>query len=151
MHIREMQMRALREISMLHSIEGGLQRHFPEQCQELGAARLQRLAEHSMDAGRQLGFEPEQYLALASLQMVFGENFWEMEEHEWAREILEDRFLWTPRHRMHELREASIFKLAELADEEPVWIEDDPDQEPPPASSSAAATEEDEEGVAPSV
>jgi hypothetical protein len=125
MHIREMQMRALREITLLHSIEGGLQRHFPEQCQALGAARLQRLAEHSIDSARALGFEPAQYLAFASLQMVFGENFWEQEEHGWAREVLEDNFLWTARHKMHELREAGIFYLASLAEQEPVLIEDD--------------------------
>jgi hypothetical protein len=130
MHIREVQMRALREVTLLHSIEGGLCRHFPDQCQELGPARLQRFVEQSMDAARALGFGVEQYLPFAALQMVFGQNFWEFEEHEWARRILEDRFLWTPKHKMHELRQASIFKLAEIAEEEPVWIEDEDEEHP---------------------
>ncbi len=123
LHIRETQMRALREITTIYSVEGGLRRHFPDQCQDLGPARLQRFVENSIDTARVLGFDPEQYLAFASLQMVFGERFWEEEEHRWAKEILEDRFLWTPKHRMHELRQAAIFYLAKVAEQEPVVIE----------------------------
>lgn len=122
LQIRETQMRALREISVIHSIEGGLQRLFPEECQDLGAIGLQRLAEDSIDQARALGFDPPQYLGFAALQMVFGEGFWEQEEYAWAKEILEDRFLWTSAHRMQELRQASIFYLAKVAEQEPVLI-----------------------------
>lgn len=129
LQIRETQMRALREITTIYSVEGGLQQHFPDPCQELGPARLQQFVENSIDTARELGFEPAQYLAFASLQMVFGESFWLEEEHRWAKEILEDRFLWTPKHRMHELRQAAIFYLAKVAEQEPVVIESEAEEE----------------------
>lgn len=118
LQIRDAQMRAMREVTTLHSVEGGLQKLFPEQCEALGPRVVQEVAEHSIDKARAFGFEPAHYLGFAALQMVFGESFWQQEEHAWAKAILEDRFLWTSAHRMQELRQASVRYLARLAEQE---------------------------------
>lgn len=86
LHIRETQMRALREITTMCSVGGRLRRHFPDQT----------------DSVRALGFTPEQHLA-----------------------ALEDHFLWTPRRRMHELRQAAMFYLAKVAEQASIVIEDE--------------------------
>lgn len=123
LRIRETQMRALRETSIVFQVEGGLVRLFPSQCRELSSATLYELAESSIEHARAFGLDPEHYLGFASLRLVFGETFWDDEEYGWARRILEDPWLWTPAQRMHELRHASVGHLASLAEKEPVFVD----------------------------
>ncbi len=111
-------MRALRETNLIFRIEGGLQRLFPDQCRAMSSADLYRLADSTLDSARRLGFDPPQYLGLAALQLTFGLEFWAQEEYAWAREILDDKWLWTPAHRLHELRRASVYYLASLAEKQ---------------------------------
>ena len=118
MQIRDAQLRAMREITTLHSVEGGLVKLFPEECQAMGPRAVQELAEHSIENARAFGFEPQHYLGFASLQLVFGPEFWEHPEHEWARAVLLDEFLWTSAHKMQALREASTRYLAQVAEQE---------------------------------
>ncbi|MBS1831334.1 MAG: hypothetical protein JST65_01395 [Acidobacteria bacterium] len=118
LQIRDAQMRAMREVTTLHALEGGLQKLFSEQCEALGPRVLQEIAEDSIVKACAFGFEPAHYLGFAALQMVFGQSFWEQEEHAWAKSILEDPFLWTSAHRMQELRQASVKYLASLAEQE---------------------------------
>lgn len=128
LQIREAQMRALRQPSMLFRVEGELRRLFPAQCREMSSSTLYQLAEYSIDQAKALGFDPEQYVGFASLILVFGPDFWEQPEYEWAKRILDDRWLWTPAHRMQELREASVRHLAALAENTPVVAEEEEDQ-----------------------
>ena len=73
-----------------------------------------------MERAREMGFDPPQYLGFAALQLTFGGGFWEQPEYAWANAILNDKWLWTPAHRMHELRQASVRYLASLAGKESV-------------------------------
>jgi hypothetical protein len=119
LRIRESQMRALRDTTTVFQVEGGLVKLFPEQCQQMSSSVRYQLAESSIDHARAFGFDPEHYLGFAALRLTFGEYFWEEEEYAWARDILQDPWLWTPAQRMHELRQASVRYLAALAEEEP--------------------------------
>lgn len=124
LQIRESQLRALRETTTVFQVEGELARLFPSQSREMGPATLYALVESSIQHARAWGFEPKHYLGFAALELVFGTAFWEREEYGWARNILEDPWLWTPAQKMHELREASVRYLAALAEAEPVIVEE---------------------------
>ncbi len=116
LRIREAQLRILREAALLHSVEAGLLRHLPENCAQFSRGQLQRFVAGSRGRARDFGFGSEQIQGFASFELIFGERYWDLMEHRWARRILEDKDIERPADRFQTLREAAIFFLAKQAE-----------------------------------
>lgn len=116
LRIREAQLRILREAALLHSVEAGLLHHLPDDCAPFGRGQLPRFVVGSRGRARAFGFGSEQIQGFASFELIFGERYWELMEHRWARRILEDKDIEHPADRFQALREAAIFVLAKQAE-----------------------------------
>ena len=116
--LRNAQMRVLAEASFYSCLESEMKTLFPVHCQALGAG-LRNMIRSAADRARSFGFDSREVAGYTALEFAFGPEFTSRTEYAWAARILADPGIPTSRQRMSRLREAAVFYLARLAEQEP--------------------------------
>ncbi|MFT3857480.1 MAG: hypothetical protein QM742_08290 [Aquabacterium sp.] len=99
--IRNPQMRAFEEAAFAEWLMRHLHRHFPQQCQAMGPARLQQHVEASLERARSFGFDrPADLCRFVDLTMTFGADFAHDAALPWAAELLSAADIPDPGTRM---------------------------------------------------
>jgi hypothetical protein len=109
--IRDAQIAALTDALESRWLRSEIAALYPARCAAMGADGVARFIEDSCARARRYGFGPDHRLSYVGLEIAFGETF--MQEA-WAQQALAG----DAETAMQRLREAAIFRLAAIAEDE---------------------------------